>query len=111
MSRPLAPTTPGAAPDRLPAPARPLRGRSLILARAAWVVVVALAVSLFVAGVPAEFALLHEPCPTARCTTGQLPPAGLRALEDLGLSPSSFAAYLVSWDAVFATVWFAVAAL
>jgi signal transduction histidine kinase len=74
-------------------------------------IVAALTVSLFVAGLPAEFALLHEPCPTARCTTGQLPPAGLRALEDLGLSPGSFAAYLVSLDAVFAAVWFAVAAL
>jgi signal transduction histidine kinase len=74
-------------------------------------VVAALAVSLFVAGVPAEFALLHEPCPTARCTTGQLSPAGLRALEDLGFSRGSFAAYFVAMDAVFATVCSAVAAL
>ena len=89
----------------------PLRGGSLILARATWMVVAALAVSLFVAGVPAEFALLHEPCPTARCTTGQLSPAGLRALEDLGFSRGSFAAYFVAIDAVFATVCSTVAAL
>jgi hypothetical protein len=31
----------------------------LILARATWMVVAALALSLFAAGVPAEFALLH----------------------------------------------------
>jgi signal transduction histidine kinase len=74
-------------------------------------VVAALTVSLFVAGVPVEFALLHDPCPTARCTTGQLPLAGLRALEDLGLSRDSFAAYFVAMDTVFAAVWFAVAAL
>ena len=111
MSRPLAPTTPAATPDRPAAPARPLRGRSRVIARVAWVIVAALAISLFVAGVPAEFALLHDPCPTARCTTGQLPPAGLRALEDLGLSRDSFAAYFVVTDAVFAAVWSAVAVI
>jgi signal transduction histidine kinase len=79
--------------------------------RAAWLVVAALTVSLFIAGLPVEFALLHDPCPTARCTTGQLPSAGLRALEDLGLSQDFFATYFVAMDAVFATVWVAVAAL
>jgi hypothetical protein len=111
VNRPFVPTQPGATPDRKSAPARPLRGGLLILARATWVVVAALAVSLFAAGVPAEFALLHDPCPTARCTTGQLSPAGLRALEALGFSPGSFAAYLVALDAVFAAVCSAVAAL
>ena len=111
MSRPLTPRLPGGTPDQPSATAKPLRGRLLLVARAAWLVVAALAVSLFVAGVPVEFALLHDPCPTARCTTGQLPLAGLRALEDLGLSRGSFAAYFVAMDTVFAAVWFAVAAL
>ena len=111
MSRPFTPRLPGATPDQQSAAAKPLRGRLLILARTTWIVVATLTVSLFVAGVPVEFALLHDPCPTARCTTGQLPPAGLRALEDLGLSRDSFAAYFVVMDAVFAAVWFAVAAL
>jgi signal transduction histidine kinase len=88
-----------------------LRGRTLTLARIAWIVVAALAVSLFVAGVPAEFALLRDPCPTARCATGQLPPAGLRALEVLGFSPEAFAGYLVTMDTIFAAVCCAVAAL
>ena len=70
-----------------------------------------LALSLFAAGVPAEFALLHEPCPTAACTTGQLSPAGLRALEVLGLSRDVFAAYFVAIDVVFATVCSLVAGL
>jgi signal transduction histidine kinase len=73
--------------------------------------VAVLAVGLFVAGIPAEFALLQVPCPTSICATGQLPPSGLRALEDLGLSPGSFAAYSVAMDVVFATVCVAVAAL
>ncbi len=110
MSRTFAPTPPGAPPDQQAA-ANPLRGRSLIFARATWIVVATLAVSLFPAGVPAEFALLHEPCPTARCTTGQLPPAGLRALEGMGLSLDSFAVYYAAIDTVFAAVCFAVAAL
>lgn len=71
----------------------------------------ALAISLFVAGVPAEFTLLHYPCPTARCTIGQLPPAGLRALEDMGLSLDAFAVYYAVIDAVFAAGCCTVAAL
>ena len=88
-----------------------LRGRSLLLARAAWLVVAVLAVGLFVAGIPAELALLRVPCPNVVCATGQLPPAGLRALGDLGLGPGFFAAYSVAMDALFAAVCGAVAAL
>src|SRR5918995_997227 len=109
MSRPLAPASEAAKSGRDPAANQ--RPRVMTLARLAWMVVAALAVSLFVAGVPAEFALLHDPCPTARCATGQLPAAGLRALGDFGLSRDFYAAYLVTMDAVFAAVWFAVAAL
>jgi hypothetical protein len=69
------------------------------------------AVGLFIAGIPAEFALLRAPCASVRCPTGQLPPAGLRALEDLSLSIGSFAAYSVAMDVLFATVCGAVAAL
>jgi hypothetical protein len=76
-----------------------------------WAAVAVLAVGLFVAGIPAEFALLQVPCPTLRCPTGQLPPAGLRALQDLGLSTGSFAAYSVAMDVLFAAVCVAVAAL
>jgi signal transduction histidine kinase len=111
VSRPLSPGPPPVT-SASPKQAHPsLRGRTLTLARIAWVVVAALTVSLFIAGLPAEFALLHDPCPTARCTTGQLPPAGLRALEDLGLSPDFVAAYAVAIDAVFAAVYGVVAAL
>ena len=109
MSGPLAPASGATEPERDRAVAR--RGRVTILARIAWMVVAALAVALFVAGVPAEIALLREPCPTPRCATGQLPPAGLGALETLGLSPEAFAVYLVTLDTGFAAVCCAVAAL
>jgi hypothetical protein len=88
-----------------------LGGRWLLLARAAWIAVAVLTLGLFLAGIPAEFALLHTPCPTVPCSTGQLPPAGLSALEDLGLSLGSFAAYSVAMDVVFAAVCGVVAAL
>lgn len=77
----------------------------------AWIAVAVLAVGLFVAAIPAEFALLRVPCPTVRCPTGQLSPAGLRALQDLGLSVGSFASYSVAMDIIFAAVCGTVAAL
>jgi hypothetical protein len=88
-----------------------LRGRWLLLARVAWIAVAVLAVGLFLAGIPAEFALLQVPCPSVRCPTGQLPPTGLHALEDLSLSTGSFAAYSVAMDALFAAVCVVVAIL
>jgi hypothetical protein len=111
VNGPFAPMPPDAGSDRMQAGDAHLRGRSLLFARAAWVAVAALAVGLFVAGIPAEFALLKVPCPTAACPTGQLPLAGLRALEDLGLSPGFFAAYTVTMDVVFAVVCGVVATL
>jgi hypothetical protein len=88
-----------------------LRGRWLPLARVAWIVVAVLAVGLFIVGIPAEFGLLQIPCPAVRCPTGQLSPSGLHALEGLGLSLDSFAAYSVAMDVLFAAVCTVVALL
>ena len=100
--------SPAGAEDSLPVR---MRGRRLLLARGAWIVVAALAVALFIAGIPAEFALLHVPCHAVRCPTGQLSPSGLHALKDLGLSLDAFAAYTVTMDVTFAAVCTAVALL
>src|SRR5215204_1970418 len=78
LTRPLAPVRASAAPERS-ANASPLSGRFLIVARVVWIIIALAAVSLFIAAVPAEFAQLRVPCPTAACPTGQLSPAGLRA--------------------------------
>jgi signal transduction histidine kinase len=110
VSHPFAPTPSEGTPDQQSAPAKPLRGRSLILARAVWVVVAVLAVSFFVAGIPSEFAMFQTICQPA-CTTGQLSPAGLHALRDLGLSLDFYAAYAVVLDVVFAAVYGTVAAV
>ncbi len=99
------------APDRARAAESRATGRALVLARTAWVATAVLAGVLFVAAVPAEFAQLRVPCRTGACPTGQLSPAGLRALEDLGLSLDAFAAYSVAMDVVFAAAYGAVALL
>src|SRR5919107_4481711 len=109
MSRPFASTPPEATPDQKSAPAEPLRGRSLILARVTWIVVAALTLGFFAAGIPSEFAMFRTACQPA-CTTGQLSPAGLQALRDLGLSLDFYAGYSVGLNVIFAVVYVAVAA-
>src|SRR6266545_5971043 len=103
-------------PQHVPAAPRPilvavLRGRWLGLARAGWVVLTFLSLGLFIAGIPAEFAQLQVVCPTEFCASGQLPPAGLRALRDLGLSLDFYTVYGVALDILFAAVYSAIAAL
>ena len=88
-----------------------LRGRWLLLARVAWIVVAAVALGLFIIGIPDEFTLLHIPCHAVMCPTGQLSPSGLRALEGLGFSLDAFAAYTVAMDVLFAAVCSVVALL
>jgi signal transduction histidine kinase len=111
VSPPLAPAPEAVNSDRMRREDTRLLGRSLLLARATWMAVAALAIGLFVAGIPAEFVLLRNPCPNLTCPTGQLPPEGLRALENLGLSLGFFAAYTVAMDVLFAAVCGVVAAL
>src|SRR5215212_6112246 len=110
MSRPFASTPPEATPDRKSPPAEPLRGRSLILARATWIVVAVLTLGFFAAGIPSEFAMFRTICQPA-CTTGQLSPTGLQGLRDLGLSLDFYAAYTVGLNVIFAAVYGTVAAV
>ena len=89
-----------------PGPAAPasapleLRGRSLLLARLVWGVLIAQAVVLYALSVPARYNQLGHP------------PADVRAqLTHAGLSPGIYAAYLTAIGCVFALVCCAVAAL
>src|SRR5215216_6678922 len=99
MSRLFTSTPPASPPHQTLSSTEPLRGRSLIVARATWIVVAVLAVSFFAAGLPFEFAMFRTVCQHA-CNTGQLSPAGLQALHDLGLSLYFFAAYAIGLDVV-----------
>jgi signal transduction histidine kinase len=109
VSPPIAPTPPGAAPKQRSATAKPLRGRSLIVARGAWMVVAVLSLGFFAAGVPSEFAVFGSVCQNV-CTGGQLSQAGLHALQNLGLSLDFYAAYAVVLDVAFAAAYAMVAA-
>jgi signal transduction histidine kinase len=110
MSRLFAPTPPATPPDQRSPSAEPLRGRSLIVARATWIVVAVVTLSLFAAGIPSEFAMFHTVCQPA-CNTGQLSQAGLQALQDLGLSLDFYATYFVGRDVILAVVYVTVAAV
>jgi len=89
-----------------------LHSRWLIVARAAWLVVGALAVGLFVAGIPAEYRQLLFGCPTVSCaSSGGIAPVELPLLEKFGISPEFFAAYGIALELVFALTFVGVAAL
>ncbi len=88
-----------------------LRGRQLVGARAAWVVVAGLVVALFGASLPAGFAHLRTVCTEGPCDGPQLSAAGARAIEAVGLSVDAFAAYSTAVMVVFAAGYFALAAL
>src|SRR4028119_1169795 len=87
VSRPRASTPSSPASDRLRAADTGPHGGVVTLVRAAWIAVVALVVALFVAGISAQLGQVQELCWITPCETGQLSPAGLRAIRDLGISP------------------------
>ena len=88
-----------------------IRGRSLLLARAAWVVLAAVVLGLDVAGIPYSFAFYQEPCTGAGCEdSGRLTPEGVRTLQEFGLSPEFYAAYVgVGLSTLVMLVFFALA--
>ncbi len=88
-----------------------LRGRWLLAARVTWLIVAAVTLGVFVAGIPAQYAEAQAMCPTASCETWQLAPADLRGLHALSLSLSFYAAYIVALNVVFTAVYALVGAL
>src|SRR5690349_619189 len=81
-----------------------LRGRWLLLARAAWLASAALTLGLFVAGIPVQYTRLAIVCPTPSCASGQLRPISVQALHGLGLSLNFFASYAIALILIFALV-------
>ena len=79
-----------------------LRGRWLFLARALWVCVVSLTALIFAASVPAHLVDLHRTCAGESCVAGQLAPAELGALGDLGVPIDAYTAYVLALDSVVA---------
>ena len=88
-----------------------LRGRWLFLARVAWVAVALLSLGLFIVSVPGRFEELRSACDGAVCANGSLSLQSARALETLGFSVNSYAAYNVALESAVAVVFLAVALL
>ncbi|MDQ2672872.1 MAG: hypothetical protein M3Y38_08660 [Actinomycetota bacterium] len=75
-----------------------LHGRRLLLARATWVAVTVTTLGMFVAAVPVRYARLAHPTEGVRA-----------ALAEVGISPGGYALYTVGLDAIFVSVFAAVA--
>ncbi len=86
-----------------------LRGRWLLIARAAWLAWAVLVVGLLVASRPANFEYYRTVCTQAACADDQLTPERAQALQALGLSVDFYAAYTIALDGIFAAVHFAIA--
>ena len=94
-------------------PPATLRGRWLLLARVAWVVVAVLYVGVFISGIPSEFARLQTPCTdTVSCSLiPHFTVQKAQELKELGLSAEFFAAYFVAIEAAFMALSAAIGAL
>ncbi|HEX6482947.1 MAG TPA: hypothetical protein VF043_29230 [Ktedonobacteraceae bacterium] len=86
-------------------------GRWLFIARAGWIVLTLLVLTLNAISIPRASALLQAICqPGVLCING-LTPAVLRQLQQLGLSPGFLAAYQIGWDVATTLIYTALAAL
>jgi hypothetical protein len=101
-----------------PPPTITLRGRWLLPARVAWVVMAITVLAIILFSIPSSFEYYRSVCTAAsevcveRAAEWPLPtPEGVRALQDLGPSMRSYALLNVVIDKVFQLVWFAVGAL
>jgi hypothetical protein len=101
---------------RVVPPPAPLRGRWLLVARVAWVVMAVAALAIVLFSFPSSLEHFRSVCTLASevCSeraAGQPTPEGARALQDAGLSLSAYAFLHVAVDKVADLVWIAVGAL
>jgi hypothetical protein len=93
-----------------------MRGRRLLVARVAWVVVAVAALAIVLFSFPSSLEHFRSVCTVASevCSeraVGRPTPEGARALQDAGLSLSTYAFLNVAVDKVADFVWIAVGAL
>jgi hypothetical protein len=94
-------------------PAR-LRGRGLLLARGAWVALVALTLAIFFASLPVYLAQLRTVCVGTGgvgCAYVQLSPEQAAVLQGVGFSPGAYAAYTLALTLAMIVACLAVSAL
>ncbi len=83
-------------------PSTTLRGPWLLAARLAWILLAVLSLSLLFAAVPSRYEQLLTVSPQAETRVGQLLPEDASVLDDLGLSPSTYAWYFTALEVVSA---------
>jgi signal transduction histidine kinase len=106
----LASTLPTTSADRRNEAETRLHGSRLVLARAAWIIVVVLSLAVSIAYIPLEFRQLHTVCVGSSC--GQQLTAGIaQDLRQLNLSVDFFARYLLILQVGSLLVWAVVALL
>jgi hypothetical protein len=81
-----------------------LRGRWLLTAPGAWLLIAATTLCLFAASVPAQLTVARSVCPTDICASGQSL-ATVHALHSVGLSLDLYAATIVTLNIIFASVY------
>ena len=97
--------------DRSGAPDTRLRGRRLILARVAWVAAVTLIVVPFLAKLLANYTFLQTICTGATCGLGQPTLDSAQAMQKLGLSVATYAAFTLALTIALAFLCFVVSAV
>ncbi len=88
--------------------------RWLALARAVWMVLALLLLANFSASIPATYGQLRTICTSSafgHCNIWQPTPANMQALQHLGLSLETYAAYTLTMDVLASLVFLAVGAL
>ncbi|HWZ19490.1 MAG TPA: GAF domain-containing sensor histidine kinase [Ktedonobacteraceae bacterium] len=90
-----------------------LYGGWLILARVAWIALVLVLLGFLFVSLPANFAVLHQPCSGALCPLGggQMFASEMSALPQSGLSLDAYAMAWIILSLVEALIWIGVGAL
>jgi hypothetical protein len=87
-----------------------LRGGWLTLARVSSALIVAFALTVFVASLPVAFVQMHIACAEV-CLSGQVTAAQAYSLHQLGITLDAFAAFELAFTILTSLVWFGVAAV
>jgi len=90
-----------------------LRGRWLLLARSVWLVLAAGLFANFLYGIVTYHAQLQTICTgdPSQCAGGQLLPANVQAVHQLGLTVADYAAAVTGWDVAISLLFLLVGAL
>src|SRR5260370_6346920 len=83
-----------------------VRGRRLLLMRLGWTLLTVYNLVVFFATIPVYYAQLFVPCtdPGQGCSDGRLRPGNVQALHHLGISLSSYAAYMLAVSIVASSI-------